>query len=223
MVVLNFLLFVTIPALRDLFEGRPLHPFTRLVFLISNIVCRYKLLFIGGVFSIICLVLISFLYEPVKKNFYKMFLKLPVIKLFMIKVALIRFCISYANLLRGGESYVNALVLASNVLKHPILENEIRPLKEKLMEGRHLSELLKNNEYIPDTLSKMLSIAEETSEMPKMLTNIAKIYEEEVEGFLSKITSIFQPVLLVILGLIVGFVVLSILIPLTDVSSFLGE
>ncbi len=222
-IVLNFLLFVTIPALYDLFEGRSLHPFTRIVFFASKFVCKYKYFMLSLLISLFGLVFVLYLYEPLRKKIYEKFLKLPFIKLFMIKVSLIRFCISFANLLNGGESYVNSLILATNVLKHPILEKEIRPLKDKLIEGKHLSELLKNNEYIPDTISKMLAIAEETSQMPKMLLNVAKIYEDEVEKFLSKITTIFQPILLIILGLIIGFVVLSILIPLTDVSSFLGD
>lgn len=221
--VLNFLLFVTIPALSDLFEGRKLHPFTKTVFFVSKFACSYKYAIFSFLMGLISFSFITYLYEPLRKKNYEKFLKLPFVKSFMIKVSLIRFCISLANLLKGGESYVNSLELATNVLKHPILENEIRPLKDKLIEGKHLSELLKNNEYIPDTISKMIAIAEETSQMPKMLINIAKIYEDEVEKSLSKITSVLQPVLLIILGFIVGFVVLSILIPLTDVSSFLGE
>jgi general secretion pathway protein F len=221
--ILNFLLFISIPALSDLFEGRTLHPFTKIVFCVSKFACKYKFFIFLGLITTFCFGFISYLYDPIKKKIYEKILKLPVIKLFMIKVSLVRFCISFANLLKGGESYVNSLVMATNVLNHPILEKEIRPLKDKLIEGKHLSELLKNNPYIPDGISKMLAIAEETSQMPKMLLNIAKIYEEEVDKSLSKITTIFQPVLLIILGLIVGFVVLSILIPLTDVSSFLGD
>jgi general secretion pathway protein F/type IV pilus assembly protein PilC len=222
-VVLNFLLFFTIPSLFDLFEGRQLHPFTKMVFFVSRFVCKYKAFIFLGFVVFFILILISYFYDPLRKKIYAKFLGFPVFKSFMIKVALIRFCISFANLLKGGETYVNSLTLAANVLNHPILENEIIPLKDKLTEGKHLSELLQNNEYIPEIIPKMLAIAEETSQMPKILFNIAKIYEEEVDKFLSKITSIFQPVMLIILGLIVGFVVLSILIPLTDVSSFIGE
>lgn len=222
-VVLNFLLFVTIPSLSELFEGRQLHPFTKIVFFTSKMACDNKIFILLLLSCFIGVFFISYFSDTVRRKIYEKFLNFPVIKEFMIKVAMIRFCISLSNLLKGGESYVNSLALATNVLKHPILEKEIRPLKEKLIEGKHLSELLKNSDYIPEVISKMLSIAEETSQMPKMLNNIAKIYEDEVEKFLSKISSIFQPILLIIIGLIVGFVVLSILIPLTDVSSFLGE
>ncbi|NGX34559.1 MAG: Type II secretion system protein F [Candidatus Anoxychlamydiales bacterium] len=223
MVVLNFLLFITIPSLSDLFEDRKLHPFTKMVFFISKFAINSKVFIFLSMLSIVVILLVMYFYNPFRKKIVSKFLSLPVLKPFLIKVALIRFSISFSNLLKGGQSYVNALSLSINVLKHQALEDEFLPIKDKLIEGEKLSTLLKNSENIPVMVSKMLAIAEETSEMPKMLQNIAKIYEDEVDKFLSKISSIVQPVLLVILGLIIGFVVLSILIPLTDVSSFIGE
>ncbi|NGX48490.1 MAG: Type II secretion system protein F [Candidatus Anoxychlamydiales bacterium] len=223
MVVLNFLLFVTIPSLADLFEDRKLHPFTKMVFAISKFAVNSKFFILLAAIGIVSVFLLMYFYKPFRKKIIEKLLNLPILKSFLIKVALIRFSISFSNLLKGGQSYVNSITLAINILKHQTLENEFLPIKDKLIEGEKLSTLLKDSENIPPMVSKMLSIAEETSEMPKMLSNIAKIYEEEVDRFLSKISSIVQPVLLVILGLIIGFVVLSILIPLTDVSSFIGE
>jgi len=223
MIILNFLIFITIPSLFDLFEGRSLHPFTKMVFSISKIACEHKFLIFIMLLSVICFCLLCYLCSFIRKKIYEFFLKMPILKTFMIKLAFIRFCRSFANLLLGGESYLNALSLATNILNHPILYKQFFAMKNKLMEGHHLSDLLKNSEFIPQTIPKMLSIAEETSKMPQMLINIAKIYEDEVDKFLSKITAILQPLLLIIIGLIVGFVVLSILIPLTDVSSFIGE
>jgi len=223
MVVLNFLLFITIPSLSDLFEDRELHPFTKMVFCISKFAVNSKFFIFLSFIGIISVLLSMYYYKPFRRKITEKILTLPILKSFLIKVALIRFSISFANLLKGGQSYVNSITLAINILKHQTLEDEFLPIKDKLIEGKKLSTLLKNSENIPPMVSKMLAIAEETSQMPKMLLNIAKIYEEEVDKFLSKISSIVQPVLLIILGLIIGFVVLSILIPLTDVSSFIGE
>ncbi|MFA6119648.1 MAG: type II secretion system F family protein [Parachlamydiales bacterium] len=221
--VLSFLLFFTIPTLYDLFEGRQLHPFTKAVFFASKTVCKYKLFFLIFILLIIALIAFAILNDKFRKKIYEKIIVLPFLANFMIKVSLIRFCISFSNLLKGGESYVNSLCLAIGVLNHPVLEKEMNALKDKLIEGKELSELLKSIECIPEEMPKMLSIAEQTSQMPNMLINIARIHEEEVEKFLSKISSIIQPVMLILLGIIVGFVVLSILIPLTDVSSFLGD
>jgi len=222
-VVLNFLLFITIPSLSDLFEDRKLHPFTKMVFSISKFAINSKVFIFLFLIGIVFLLFVMYFYKPFRKKIVSKLLNLPILKPFLIKVALVRFSISFSNLLKGSQSYVNAISLAINVLKHQTLEDELLPIRDKLIEGEKLSTLLKDSDNIPIMVSKMLSIAEETSEMPKMLHNIAKIYEDEVDRFLSKISSIVQPVLLVILGLIIGFVVLSILIPLTDVSSFIGE
>lgn len=221
--VLNFLLFFTIPSLSSLFEGRQLHPFTKIVFSTSKFAISNKIFILLTFLSVILFSFITLSNRFLRKKIYEKILMLPVLKNFLVKVSLIRFCISFSNLLRGGESYVNSISLAINVLNHPVLEKEFNTIKEKLIEGKELSELIKTIDLIPDGMSKMLSIAEQTSQMPKMLENIAKMHEDEVEKFLSKISSIIQPVMLILLGIIVGFVVLSILIPLTDVSSFLGE
>ena len=176
LVVLNFLLFFTIPTLSDLFEGRALHPFTKMVFALSEIVIKGKFFIILAVLLLGIIILLAVFYKPLQKKIAIKALKLPIIKPFLIKVALIRFSISLANLLKGGLSYIQAFSLAIDVLNHRLLQNELRPLQDELIEGKHLSQLLKNSEYIPSLVPKMLSIAEETSDMPKMLVNISKIY-----------------------------------------------
>jgi general secretion pathway protein F len=221
--ILNFLLFFTIPSLCDLFEGRSLHPFTKAVFATSKFIIDYQFYYFLFFIIFIIFVLTVFFSNFIKRKILEKLYSIYFLKQFFIKVALIRFSISFANLLQGGESYINALSLSIKTINHPILKKELWPIKEKVIEGNLLSDELKKSQYIPDLVSKMIAIGEETSQMPKMLFNISKIYEDEVDRFLSKLTSIIQPVLLVLLGLIIGFVVLSILIPLTDVSSFSGD
>ncbi|NGX63250.1 MAG: Type II secretion system protein F [Candidatus Anoxychlamydiales bacterium] len=176
LVVLNFLLFFTIPTLSDLFEDRALHPFTKMVFALSKIVIKGKFFIILAVLLLGIIILIAVFYKPLQKKIAIKTLKLPIIKTFLIKVALIRFSISLANLLKGGLSYIQAFSLAIDVLNHGLLQKELLPLQDELIEGKHLSQLLKNSEYIPSLVSKMLSIAEETSNMPKMLINISASY-----------------------------------------------
>ena len=76
---------------------------------------------------------------------------------------------------------------------------------------------------MPPLVNRMLSLAEETGKMGEAFQNLAEIYEEEVEKHLGQLTLFLQPALLIILGAIVGMVILSILLPLTDVNSFLNN
>ena len=147
---------------------------------------------------------------------------MPLIKDLFIKVAMIRFCRSFSTLLKGGVSFVEALKLSSKIMKHPHLEKEMQKTQAKIMEGKKLSDCLKESSYVPLLVTRMLSIAEEGGKMPNMLQHIAEIYEDELQRSLKRFTVMIQPIMLLFLGVIVGFIVLAVLLPLTDVGSFIS-
>lgn len=152
----------------------------------------------------------------------KFLLRIPLFKTLILQSVLIRFCRCSSVLLTGGVSLIDALTLARSVMRHVALEEVIERAEKKIVEGKKLSAELKDSLLIPPLVSRMLAIAEETGKMAPMLQNVAEIYDEELERSLLQITTLLQPLLLVILGGIVGLVLLSILIPLTDVNSIIG-
>lgn len=214
LIVLTTLIFFIIPSLFELFEGRPLHPLTTFVFKVSKIANSMK---IELLFSLLALVTTLFLF---KKKVKRILLSFPFLKGIMAKNAVIKFCRSMAALLSGGVAYLEALKLAREVANHEILEKEIIKASKQVEEGHHLSELLKSSEVFPPLAARMLAIAEEGGNEAEILRHIANIYEDEMENKLAEISIVIQPLLLLILGVIIGFVVLSVLLPLTDVSSF---
>ena len=221
-VVIFSLLFFVVPTLFDLFEGKNLHPLTKIVLATSKAANASKGFLTFLFFMMIAGVFTCMYVKKLKTAVYKILLSLPIIKPLMIKVSLIRFCRSFSVLLSTGISYVEALKLAKEVMKNPILEEDVSYAEKKIVEGEKLSSALKESGNIPILVIRMLEIAEESAKTPEMLTHIARIYEDELEKSLSHLTSILQPVLLLILGVIVGFIVLSVLLPLTDVSSFVS-
>ena len=108
-------------------------------------------------------------------------------------------------------------------MKNSLLEEVIESAEKKIVEGEPLSRLLKQSPLIPNLVIRMVAIAEETGKMAPMLQNVSDIYDDELERNLAQLTTFLQPVLLLILGGIVGVVLLSILLPLTDVSSFISS
>ena len=218
--VISCLLFFVVPSLFDLFEGRSLHPLTKIVFAVSKFANAYKiyLLFLFVALGVLALTAVSV--KKVKDSILKFFFGLPVIRNLMVQVALIRFSRSFSVLLSTGISYVEALKLARDVMKHPALEEDVAYAEKRIIEGEKLSSSLKIKGNIPPLMIRMLEIAEESAKTPEMLNHIAKIYEDELDKNLTRLTSVLQPLLLLILGIVVGVVVLSVLIPLTDVSSF---
>ncbi|MBI5346451.1 MAG: type II secretion system F family protein [Chlamydiae bacterium] len=223
MIVLTALFFFVIPGLFDLFEGRELHPFTQIIFSISHFAISFKA-YLATAFILFIGLIIAFFSLPLfKKKIIGLITRLPLIHPFMLKIALIRFFRSFSTLLASGESYVNGINLAINVITHPELERELKKLSSQLNQGKKLSDLIKNISIMPPLVYRMMAVAEEASNMEVMLNHMADIYEDELEKKLAQITVMIQPIMLLILGAIVGLVVLSVLLPLTDVSSFAGN
>lgn len=222
LVVIFSLIFFVVPSLFDLFDGKNLHPMTKFVLAVSKFANGYKPHLLIIFLSTAVLAFIAYYVKNIRKKILKVIYILPVINNLMIKVSLIRFSRSFSVLLSTGISYVEALKLAKAVMKHPVLEEDVSYAEQKIIEGEKLSSSLKNQGHIPILVIRMLEIAEESAKTPEMLNHIAKIYEDELDKSLNQLTSVLQPLLLLFLGMVVGFIVLSVLLPLTDVSSFTG-
>ncbi len=218
--VLSALLFFVVPSLSDLFEGRDLHPFTMIVFAASRWACQAKFFLLALFLSLIGAVCLAIFYPPWRAKMGSLLIRLPVMRKLLAKVAFVRFCRSCGTLLEGGLPIVTALSQAKAVMRHAILENVVDQAEENMKQGEKLYLAFKDHAYIPPLVPRMLAIAEEGGKLPFMMRQIAEIYEEDLEKTLSYVSTIAQPVLLLILGAMVGFVLLSVLLPLTDVSSF---
>ncbi len=137
--------------------------------------------------------------------------------------ALVRLCRGLAMLLTGGVPLLEALNLVKTVIKNPLLEQSIAEAEKKIIGGVRLSQSFKETSHIPPLVIRLVALSEETGKMQEAFVSLSDIYEEEVEKHLLQLTTFLQPILLITMGMIVGLVVLSILLPLTDVSSFLSN
>lgn len=221
-VVLSSLIFYVIPSLADLFEGRNLHPFTNFVLTFSKWANQMKLFLALFVVAAIGSFIFLLTLKKTKKFLFKTLLYLPIFKKIFMRMAFIRFCRSASILLLAGVPLIEALKLSRDVLRHPKLEEVFFHAEKAVMEGKSLAAELKKSHFVPKLVSRMLGIAEEGGKVPTMLQHIAQIYEEELDKNLSNLTTIAQPIILLFIGLVVGFVLLSVLLPLTDVSSFVN-
>ncbi|MEL7431248.1 MAG: type II secretion system F family protein [Chlamydiota bacterium] len=221
LLILFGLLFFIIPSLAPLFEDRDLGSFTKAILSLSAFfVAHQNALFLGSM-TCLFLGLLSARVERVKSVFSNLLLRLPIVKELLIKHAFIRFSRSTATLLEAGIPLVEAIDLSISVAGQNILEEELRRARTALLEGSSLSKEFEKSPHIPSFVVRMLSIAEKSGKAPEMFQHIALIYEEEFSDSLQKITSYLQPILMLLIGLIVGIVLLSVLLPLTDVSSFI--
>lgn len=219
MVSLALFLFV-VPSMRELFEGRALHPMTQTVLAISLFLQRYGIYILGALIAFVASSVFLLRSRKGKHFIYLLLHRLPLVKKVLLHAAIVRFSRTLSLLLKSSVGLIDALYLSKKVTRHPFIEEMIDKGAKKVLEGEPLSSQLVNK-VLPPLVPRMVSLAEETGKMPEMLYSLADIYEEELERHLFQITTLLQPLLLLLLGVIIGGVVLSILLPLTDVSSFL--
>lgn len=216
------LFFFVIPSMQELFEGRHLHPLTACVISISSFLneCWLYLLlsFLASLLGLFYIMKIP----TYKKHFVALLYRIPLIKKVAQEASLVRFCRAMALLLQGGVPLASALGYARNTMKNVLLESVIDNAIEKIVEGKKLSSLIASP-YMPSLVTRMVAIAEETGNLESTMKNLSEIYDEDLNKDLQHLTSFLQPLVLIFLGLIVGIVVLSILIPLTDVGSFISN
>ncbi|MCH9626852.1 MAG: Type II secretion system protein F [Chlamydiales bacterium] len=220
-VVMLLLLTFVIPSLEMLFEDRQVNRFTGLVMHFSRFLTHkwpyYLPLMVGtGLGSYLALTS-----AKGKRWVQRNLLRLPFLKTLITQTAIARFARTMGTLLQGGVSLIQALQISRKVMRNPFFEEVIEKAETKIIEGSLLSLELKKSPLIPTLVPRMLAIGEEGGNAQDMLQKIADLYEDEVEKSLTRLTALAQPVILVLMGGIVGLIMIAVLLPLTDVSAFL--
>lgn len=221
LMVIGALFFLLIPSMQELFEGRTLHPLTQSVLATSSFL-NENIFLIFSLLAILILLIIFFMKQKAGKTFReKLLLRIPLIEQLITKAVMVRFSRVFSVLLRGGISLLDSLRLSKLVMHHDLFEEVMTQVESKVIEGKKLSEELKNSPLIPQMVTRMTAIAEESGNMGKMMQHVSEIYEEDLERSLTQITSFLQPVILLFLGVVVAIILLAVLLPLTDVSSMI--
>ncbi len=218
LVIMTMLVFV-IPSIQALFTDRTVNGLTKIVFNLSHFVtsmwpfyCPFLALTTG--FGIL-------FFQKKKKLLRGKFLSLPMIKKVMIESSMARFCRTLSTLLEGGVNMKDALTMSRGVIGFPLIEAVIASAENKIYDGSLLSIELKKSPLIPSLVSRMVSIGEEGGNMASMLEKSAAFFEEEVDKKLSRLMALSGPMILLIMGFFVGIIMMAVLLPLTDASSFI--
>ncbi len=223
LLVIGALFFFVIPSMKELFEGRSVHPLTHFVIGLSDFLNNYVVSIALVLFSSGFGLYLLSKQDSFRKRFSQFLLTLPYIKKIITQSALVRFFRAMNMLLDGGVPLVESLRFARKAVNNGALASLILEAEDKVVEGKKISQIFAGASFMPPLVVRMLTIGEETGNMSLMMRNMAEIYEEELDKDLLQLTTFLQPAVLLFLGAVVGLVVLSILLPLTDVSSFISS
>lgn len=218
-VVVSLLLGFVVPSIEGIFSERKLNGFTLVVLTASRIFRGYWWLYIPLItgFVTYCIYILR---RPAGKLWLERnMLKVPIINKLIIQTAVARFCRTMGTLLQGGLPLIDSLQISRDVMHNVVLEEEIRRAETKVLEGKSLSSELKRSKWFPTLVSRMLAVGEDSGSSVNMLNKLAEMYEDELEKSLQRSTQLAQPVILIIMGTVIGIILLAILLPLTDMSS----
>jgi len=135
-------------------------------------------------------------------------------------VAVTRFTKTLATLLASGVPLLTAFDIVKNVVQNTRLTRVIETARDCVKEGESIAAPIKRSGEFPPIVSHMIAVGERSGQLEEMLGKIAEAYEVQVDARLRMLTSTLEPLLLVVLGVIVAFIVFSILLPMLEISSF---
>jgi len=146
-------------------------------------------------------------------------LQIPVLGSLLRKSAISRFAVTFATLLESGLPVLDAMVVVKRVVNNQLLANTIELVRQKIAEGADIATPLKASKVFPPVVGYMIAVGEESGHLEELLKKVAQAYDEEVELAAQKLTSLLEPAMIVFMALIVGFIVLSILLPILQMSN----
>ncbi|MCB0345384.1 MAG: type II secretion system inner membrane protein GspF [Bdellovibrionales bacterium] len=149
-------------------------------------------------------------------------LKFPVFGALTTKAAAARFSRTLGTMLSSGVELLTALTIVKNIIGNVVIENAIADAREGVREGKNLADELDKSGVFPRLLVQMTAIGEKTGELESMLLRAARAYESEVNTVISALTAVLNPILILLLAGIVGMILVSVLLPMLEMTSLAG-
>jgi type II secretory pathway component PulF len=214
------LLMFVVPRLITMFEdmGQVLPLPTRILINSSSFLRTYVWIIIAVVFAFVFF-LRRFYFSPQGKILFdRLKLKIIIAGPIVLKTEISRLMRTLSLLLSSGVPITSSLEISTSIVENQILKSEIQEFKEHISSGTSFSDSLKESEFFPEFVTNIVAIGEETGRLDQALLRIADDYEKELEKTLNVLTRMLEPIVILVMGLIVGFIVLSMLLPIFQIN-----
>ncbi len=150
-------------------------------------------------------------------------LKIPMkIGQVVLKVTMARFSRTLSTLVAAGVDIIKALEITAQTSGNWVVEEALGTVRARVHEGVPIAQPLIENPVFPPMVSQMVKIGEETGELEKMLGKIADFYEDEVDASIQSLTSIIEPIMMLVVGLMVGVIIIAMYLPMFKMLSLIG-
>ena len=210
-----------IPIFSEIFKGLnvELPVLTQIVINMSNIMRRYFFL-VAGILAALFFVIKKYIStEKGRWQFDNITLKLPVIGQLMQEISTERFASGLGTLIKSGVPILHALEITEKTAGNKVIEKALREVKIAVKEGKGMGQTMQNSDLFSPLVVQMVLVGEEIGELGKMLDRISVFYKERVNTFISRLTTMFEPIVLVFMGIVVGVLVVAMFMPIFSMSS----
>jgi general secretion pathway protein F len=219
-VMVSVLMVSVVPKVVSIFDnlGQELPWYTELLIFTSNVFANYwwllLILIAGGIYAFR-----RWKKTPEGRMKWDTFvLRVPVFGRLNLLVSVARFSRTLATLLSSGVQLLSAMDIVKNVLGNALLESVVSTAIGSIREGESIAEPLKRSGEFPPMVTHMIAIGERSGQLEQMLENVSRAYEADVETKVVALTSLLEPLMIVFLGGIVGFIAMAILMPLVQMN-----
>ena len=213
-IVLGLLTFV-VPTFAEIYAsfGGELPLLTQILINTSNSL-KENILYVIG-FFVIFVIMNRLIYKTYngKKFYHKLFLKIPLIGKILHKGALAKFARTFATLINGGVPILRSVEIASTTVGNVLIEESLQKTKDEIEKGKPIAGSL-DKKYFPPMFIAMAAVGENTGRLDEMLDTIANFYEDEVDREVDALISTLEPLLMVFIGGIVGFILIALYLPI---------
>ena len=222
--VIVLMMFVLVPSMAEIYQDFDAElPFaTRALMSMSDFFVNYW----WGVLTVLLVLAVGIKYyldtPKGKRNFDKLILKVPVIGGIVAKTQLSQFTRILSLLLSSGLSIIKSIELTASSLGNEMFRDTLMEAKDELEKGGPLAIPIARSEYYPLLVSSMIAVGEETGEIDTVLAKVSEYYKDEVNTATENLSSLLEPVFLIIMGLAIGFIAMAVYMPMFQLSSAIG-
>jgi type IV pilus assembly protein PilC len=226
MAVVGLIVFKVVPQFKEFYSevghGTELPLSTRVVVAISTTLIEQSWLVLAVVAGAIALTMVTLRQPAQRKRFHASLLRLPYFGPLARKIAASQVCRTLATLLSGGIPLVNALEISATSTGNLAISEGLTTVARQVREGRSLAAALSERAIFPTVAIEMVEVGESTGALAEMLNSVADFYDEENETTLERFSNLVQPVLLIVVGAVLAGLIMSLYMPLFQLSSVIG-
>jgi type IV pilus assembly protein PilC len=227
MAIMTFLMIFIVPKFEAIFHDmlgdKPLPSITLFVISISSFMQNHWAILLGAVVGTIALYKISARTRAGRAVIDRIKLRAPLFGDLIRKTSISRFSRTLGTLVTSGVPILQALTITRETAGNVVIARAISQVHDSVKEGESIVQPLEASGAFPPMVISMIDVGEETGQLPEMLLKIAEVYDDEVDNSVAALTSLLEPIMIVLLALIVGTIVIALFMPLISIISGLQQ